>query len=86
MKLMTNISYMAKVKFFTIAAIVISSLIFLAAIQDNVSQDRGQMQFFEQLDRWELPSRLREVSGTVWMEDNRLAVVQDEEGSILFMI
>jgi uncharacterized membrane protein YkoI len=32
--------------------------------------------------RWELPSELREVSGIAYLQDDKLACVQDEEGAI----
>lgn len=32
--------------------------------------------------KWELPMELEEVSGIAWMDDNKLAAVQDEEGII----
>jgi len=79
---MSNITFMAKVKFFTIAAIVISGIIFFVAFKDNVPQTTDQKPFFEQVDRWELPSRLREISGMAWLEDTKLAAVQDEDGII----
>ena len=32
--------------------------------------------------KWELPSSLKEISGIAYMEDNRFACIQDEEGKI----
>lgn len=82
MKVNSNISYMAKVKFFTIAAVIISGLTLFFAFKDDLPEVASQKQPFEQLDRWELPSQLREISGLVWLEDNKLAAVQDEDGII----
>ena len=39
---------------------------------------------YEILQKWELPEVLEEVSGIAWMEDNRIACVQDENGTIFF--
>ncbi len=34
------------------------------------------------IEKWELPEVLNEVSGIAWIEDNRIACVQDEDGTI----
>lgn len=36
----------------------------------------------EVLNTWELPDKLMEVSGIAWIDENRIACVQDEEGII----
>lgn len=37
---------------------------------------------YEIIKKWELPQELDEISGMYWMEDNRIACVQDEDGII----
>lgn len=39
---------------------------------------------YEIIKKWELPAELDEISGIYWMEDNKIACVQDEDG-ILFI-
>src|SRR5688572_27745210 len=34
------------------------------------------------INKWELPDELLEVSGIVWLDNNRFACVQDEEGTV----
>ena len=38
----------------------------------------------EVVDSWELPSILDEISGIIWVEDNRIACIQDEVGIVFF--
>ena len=38
----------------------------------------------EVVESWELPSVLDEISGIVWLEDNRVACIQDEVGIVFF--
>jgi uncharacterized protein YjiK len=39
---------------------------------------------YEIINRWQLPSELREISGMEWLENDQIAAVQDEDG-ILFI-
>lgn len=36
------------------------------------------------IDSWKLPSVLDEISGIVWLEDDRIACIQDEVGIVFF--
>jgi len=38
----------------------------------------------EVIDSWKLPSVLDEISGIVWLEDDRIACIQDEVGIVFF--
>ncbi len=38
----------------------------------------------EVIESWELPSVLDEISGIVWLEDGRIACIQDEVGIVFF--
>ncbi len=38
----------------------------------------------EVVESWELPSILDEISGIVWLEDGRIACIQDEVGIVFF--
>lgn len=37
---------------------------------------------YDIIKKWELPSELDEISGMYWLEDNKIACVQDEDGII----
>lgn len=39
-------------------------------------------QTYEVVQKWPLPNRLDEISGIVWIRDNKLACVEDEDGII----
>jgi uncharacterized protein YjiK len=68
-------------------------LIFLL-VQSAFAQDDKNYKLFEQEnyqfpyemnnpdERWELPSKLVEISGLTYIDENRLACVQDEKGNI----
>lgn len=45
-------------------------------------KDRQQAPDVDIAQRWDLPPELTEISGLAWMDDNRFACVQDEEGTI----
>lgn len=78
----TNVTYIAKVKFISIVATTVLGLILFFAFREQLPQVNDQTKIFEQVDRWELPSELKEISAMVWLEDNTLAAIQDEDGII----
>jgi len=73
---------MAKVKFWTIAAIVFSMAFLFMNFRDWVPYDSADKVAYEISGRWELPAELREVSGISWMDENQIAAIQDEDGII----
>lgn len=73
---------MAKVKFWTIAAIVFGMAFLFMNFRDWVPYDSADKVAYEISGRWELPAELREVSGISWMDENTLAAIQDEDGII----
>ncbi|WP_164674207.1 SdiA-regulated domain-containing protein [Maribacter litoralis] len=73
---------MAKVKFWTIAAIVFGMAFLFMNFRDWVPYDSAEKVAYEISGRWELPAELREVSGISWMDENQIAAIQDEDGII----
>ncbi len=73
---------MAKVKFWTIAAIVFGMAFLFMNFRDWVPYDSADKVAYEISGRWELPAELREVSGISWMDENQIAAIQDEDGII----
>ncbi|MEP2237709.1 MAG: SdiA-regulated domain-containing protein [Maribacter sp.] len=73
---------MAKVKFWTIAAIVLGMGFLFMNFRDWLPYDSAEKVTYEISGRWELPKELREVSGISWMNENQIAAIQDEDGII----
>jgi len=73
---------MAKVKFWTITALVLSIGFLFMNFKDWIPYDNAEKVSYEITARWELPSELREVSGISWVSKNSIAAVQDEDGII----
>ncbi|SHI60581.1 SdiA-regulated domain-containing protein [Pseudozobellia thermophila] len=71
-----------KIKILTVFGLLFGfGLIFLGfgeLGQKTASDDFG----YRVVKSWQLPDALREVSGIAWLDDGRIAAVQDEEGSI----
>lgn len=75
---------MARIKLWTVAALVISMGFLFMNFKDWIPYDSAEKVSYEIAGRWELPIELREVSGIAWLADNKIAAVQDEDG-ILFI-
>ncbi|WP_276491381.1 SdiA-regulated domain-containing protein [Maribacter zhoushanensis] len=73
---------MAKVKFWTIAAIFLGMGFLFMNFRDWLPYDSAEKVTYEISGRWELPKELREVSGISWMNENEIAAIQDEDGII----
>lgn len=73
---------MAKIKFLTIAAIVLGMGFLFMNFRDWLPYDSAEKVAYKITERWELPEKLREVSGISWMDENKIAAVQDEDGII----
>ncbi|SIQ01960.1 SdiA-regulated domain-containing protein [Maribacter ulvicola] len=72
----------AKVKFWTIAAIVIGMGFLFMNFRDWLPYESAEKVKYEITGRWELPEQLREVSGISWMNEHQIAAIQDEDGII----
>jgi len=73
---------MAKIKFWTIAVIVLGMSFLFMNFRDWLPYDSADKVAYEISGRWELPAELREVSGISWMDENQIAAIQDEDGII----
>lgn len=73
---------MTKVKFWTITSIVLGMGFLFMNFRDWMPYDGADKVAFEISERWKLPKELREVSGISWMDENKMAAVQDEDGII----
>ncbi|TVZ16085.1 SdiA-regulated domain-containing protein [Maribacter sp. MAR_2009_72] len=82
MKTNTNTFSMARIKFWTVAALIISIGFLFMNFRDWLPYDSAKKVTYEIAGRWELPIELREVSGIAWLRDNTIAAVQDEDGII----
>lgn len=73
---------MKKIKYTGIIILGLLALIgiFSFAILNNNKEIASSEYIIENI--WELPEELNEVSGIVWLEENKLATVQDEDGII----
>ena len=66
---------------FGIVVLVVGVLGFVSfkAYTSNDINTEGNYQI---LQKWDLPEDLNEISGITWLEEDRIACVQDEDGSI----
>lgn len=74
---------MNKIVLWIIAAIVAVGALLYFAFKNTayVSFDDSEKTYQVQ-QRWDLPEELEEISGMSWLENNRIACIQDEDGII----
>lgn len=82
MKTINNDIYMARVKLFTILGLILSLASVFFAFKDWMPSSTATEMEYTPENRWELPFDLREISGISWLEDGKIAAVQDEDGII----
>lgn len=73
---------MGKIKILTVAALVVGAVVVFLGFRHMLPQAKTNSASFDIVQRWELPSELREVSGIAWLDKDRIAAVQDEDGII----
>lgn len=73
---------MVKVKFWTLASLLIGSVFLYANFKGLSPDDTVDKVRYEVAGRWELPEQLKEISAIEWLNDTSIAAVQDEEGII----
>lgn len=71
-----------KIKIVTIFALIIGAIILFIGFREFIPKGMTRSVSYEILNRWEMPSELREISGISWLDDTKIAAVQDEEGII----
>lgn len=61
------------------------AFLFYHLYKSRIEQKRVALEDTQEVvDSWELPSILDEISGIIWVEDNRIACIQDEVGIVFF--
>lgn len=73
---------MNKTKLWTLLGLSLGLIVIVAAFTDMAPQRNQGDVHYTISQRWELPSHLREISGIDWLEEGKIAAVQDEEGII----
>ncbi len=73
---------MNKIKLWTILGLSLGFMVIIVAFTDMAPQRNQGDIHYTVSQRWELPSHLSEISGIAWLEDGKMAAVQDEEGII----
>ncbi|MUP45751.1 hypothetical protein E0K83_08335 [Gramella sp. BOM4] len=64
-----------------IAVLALAGLVYYL-YEENAYQFDESMKKYEVVQKWNLPNPLDEISGIVWMGDNKIACIQDEDGII----
>ncbi|WP_339699590.1 SdiA-regulated domain-containing protein [uncultured Marixanthomonas sp.] len=69
-----------------LAIIIIAvSFLFYHFYKSRIEEKRVALDSTQEVvESWELPSILDEISGIVWLEDGRIACIQDEVGIVFF--
>jgi len=65
--------------------IIATSFLFYYFYKTRIEKKRVALESTQEvIDSWKLPSVLDEISGIVWLEDGRIACIQDEVGIVFF--
>jgi len=67
-----------------ITTVLVTAGIIYAVYEANDYDYDDSTKEYKVIKKWELPEELNEVSGIYWINDNRIACIQDEDG-ILFV-
>ena len=62
--------------------VFVGGLVTLSGCRGKASELDDEAVKYEIIKKWDLPKTLNEVSGIAWMENDRMACVQDEDGII----
>ncbi len=73
---------MGRIKLFTILGLLFGMVLIIFGFKDKIAQPKSNNLSYSIENRWELPFDLREISGIAWLEDGKIAAVQDEDGII----
>lgn len=82
MKTTGNTLNMGKIKLWTISALLMGAILLFLCFRDRMPNVSTNEVSFTIVDRWELPLELREISAIAWLDTDRIAAVQDEQGTI----
>ncbi|TRO66529.1 SdiA-regulated domain-containing protein [Christiangramia sabulilitoris] len=61
--------------------LIIAGIVY-AIYQANDYDFNDAIKSYKIINKWEMPEELREISGIYWLNDNRIACIQDEDGII----
>ena len=77
--------HMKKVVAVLAVIIIAVSFLFYHFYKTRIEKKRVALDSTQEVvESWELPSILDEISGIVWLEDGRIACIQDEVGIVFF--
>lgn len=62
--------------------LIATTLIGFSQVNASYTQSTEGIKDYRIINTWELPTKLNEISGIVWVDDHTLACVQDENGVI----
>jgi uncharacterized protein YjiK len=74
---MKSFKYILGITLAVAVVAIILAFTLIASKEPDVKSDD-----YEVLQKWRLPNILEEVSGIAWLEDGRIACIQDEDGTI----
>ncbi len=77
-----NKTAMNKMKLWTLLGLGLGFILMIVLFTDMAPERNRSDLSFTVSQRWELPSDLDEISGIAWLENNKIAAVQDEDGII----
>ncbi len=73
---------MNRMKVWTLLGLGLGFVLIIAVFTDMAPQRKQGDLSFTVSQRWNLPSELDEISGIAWLNDDKMAAVQDEDGVI----
>ncbi len=73
---------MNRMKVWTLLGLGLGFVLIIAVFTDMAPQRKQSDLSFTVSQRWNLPSELDEISGIAWLNDDKMAAVQDEDGII----
>jgi uncharacterized protein YjiK len=75
---------MDRTKLWTLIGLTFGGIVIFFGFMEMAPQRKKGDLAYTITERWELPYELMEISGIAWLEDGKMAAVQDEDG-ILYM-
>ncbi len=75
-----NVFSMRKVRWITILAILMAAGMIFYAFREEVPLTKPQGVSYEVINRWDLPFDLLEISGIAYLDTDKIAAIQDEDG------
>lgn len=73
---------MGKIKLLTISGLLLGAILFYWGFKERLPLAGKDNLSYDITGRWKLPSELLEVSAIDWLDNSRIAALQDEDGTI----